>query len=150
MITRVNGKKQTDEIISYNFYRTITCDEESSNLVSTSHPVHTYPTLNSFRESRMPPQGHGYILQLVMKTLHGKSSELPTTPYLSFHLKYTINMLRRRPEYRALRQHLSLRFLLFLPPFILANFFNPFLDEEYANGETEADSCAFHFYRGAR
>lgn len=50
-------------------------------------------------------------------------------------------MLGRRPEiaeYHVLRRRLSLRFLHFPPPLLPANFFNPFLDKENANGETEA------------
>jgi len=63
-------------------------------------------------------------------------------------------MLRRRPEiveYRACVASAS--FSSFSPPFLPANFFNPFFDKENARGETEADSRsrAFHFYyRGAR
>lgn len=89
-----------------------------------------------------------------MKTLHGKSNELPTMPYLSLHLKYTINMLRRRPEiaeYHTLRRHLSLRFLLLPPPLLPANFFNPFLDEGKRERRDRGLTPAFHFYyRGAR
>lgn len=61
-----------------------------------SHVSGTSVTCSANRECPLR-RGCGYILQLVMKTLHGKSG-LPTRPCLSLRLKYTINMLRRRPE----------------------------------------------------
>lgn len=133
--------------------RTITFDERSSNLISMGHPVHTR-TLNSHRKSGIPLQGHGYILQLVMKTLHGKSSELPTTPYLSLHLKYTINMLRRRPEiaeHHALRRQSFSSFSPLPSSSPSCQFLQPLSRQGKRERRDRGLTRAFHFYyRGAR